>query len=189
MQNQNDPFAGNEGLLVVVLAFICAILCVAIVIQVMFLLTLSRCLGLCHERNRTLEPGLVWLSLIPCFNLYWTFVVVERIAGSLKNEYYDRNLRSNDPKFATNIGQTYAILNLIVIPISVAGSVTGPPLSTVISLISNLISLASLVFFIVYWVKIAGFNRQLREDNQYDDWQRDDGYADDDYDRDDRDDR
>jgi hypothetical protein len=39
-------------------------------------------------RFRKLEPGLVWLLLIPCFSLVWNFFVYPRLAESFK-AYFD----------------------------------------------------------------------------------------------------
>lgn len=36
---------------------------------------------------RNMEPGLVWLLLIPCFNLVWNFFVFIRLSRSLKAYY------------------------------------------------------------------------------------------------------
>ncbi|RMD79934.1 MAG: hypothetical protein D6820_07465, partial [Lentisphaerae bacterium] len=40
------------------------------------------------EEYRELNPVLVWLLFVPCFNLIWIFFVFPRLATSLKN-YFD----------------------------------------------------------------------------------------------------
>jgi hypothetical protein len=63
--------ADAAGIAAVLLLFICGILIVALVIGILFLLTLHRALDRCSPRNRTMEPGMVWLNLIPLFSMVW----------------------------------------------------------------------------------------------------------------------
>ena len=65
---------------------------IGLAITILFLLTLSKALRRCAPENRTMEPGMVWLYLIPIFNLYWQFVTVNRVSESLKNEFYARGI-------------------------------------------------------------------------------------------------
>jgi hypothetical protein len=125
------------------------ILAVALVIQIFYLLTLSRALRRCRPRNRRMEPGQVWLNLIPCFNIVWIFITVTRLADSLRDEFDDRRLRA-DGDFGRTLGITYNVLNLL----------------GAIPYIGAIFSLAGLVCFILYWVKIAGYSRQLLEDSE-----------------------
>ncbi len=156
------------------------ILAVALVIQIFYLLTLSRALRRCRPRNRRMEPGQVWLNLIPCFNIVWIFITVTRLADSLRDEFDDRRLRA-DGDFGRTLGITYNVLNLL----------------GAIPYIGAIFSMAGLVCFIIYWVKIAGYSRQLfeddeeryagydeRSDDESDDWDRGRGYRDDEDDRD-----
>src|SRR5262249_23624412 len=67
-----------------------AFLVVALVIAIFYLLTLHRALDKVSPRNRLMEPGMVWLSLIPCFNIIWAFFVATRVPDSLRNEFQER---------------------------------------------------------------------------------------------------
>jgi hypothetical protein len=143
------------------------ILAVGLVIAIFFLLTLSKALSRCRARNRTMEPGQVWLNLIPIFNIVWMFITVNRIAESLSNEFYDRGWDRGGEDYGKSIGTTYCIMNLLGW-IPYCGSLFG---------------LIGLVCFIIYWVKIAGFSRELATGGSggygdYDD--RDDRYDEDD---------
>lgn len=44
------------------------------------------------ERCRLLEPELVWLLLIPIFNLYWNFRVFPAVAESFQLTFYSRGI-------------------------------------------------------------------------------------------------
>src|SRR5215212_7146459 len=70
----------------------CVVLVVLLIVAVFFLITLQRALNLCAPRNRSMEPAMVWLNLIPMFNFYWNFHTVLQISNSLKREFVDRDL-------------------------------------------------------------------------------------------------
>ena len=95
-----------------------------------------------------MEPGMVWLLLIPCFGLIWQFIMIIRISESLDNEFYSRRWR-RDGDFGKSLGISYAVLNLLGF----------------IPYLGILCSLAGIVCFIMYWVKIAGYSNQLASDN------------------------
>src|SRR5262245_58275905 len=123
---------------------------IGIIVHIFFLLTLSKCLAQCAPRNRSMEPGLVWLNLIPLFNLVWMFITIIKISESLRNDYHDRGLRSDDPDFGQMTGILYMVFSFFC-------------------------GLVALIFFIMYWVKIANFKNQLMTSGRR-------GYIDDDED-------
>ncbi len=175
-QPQNGP---PEDL---ILAIIGGVICVGcglwLVIRYFYCRTLSVALRQCRPVNRTMEPGMAYLNLIPLFHLVWQFIAVIRVAESLKNEFYDRGWDDRED-FGRGIGMNFAGL-------SVGG---------LVPYIGGLFGLAALVCFVIHWVKIAGYNRELAADDgsrgydDYDDRPRkrrrrdDDDDYDDDYDR------
>lgn len=158
-------------LLIPLLAGVCVFLLVFLVVYVLFLLCLQKALARCHPDNRAMNPGSVWLNLVPCLNVVWQFLTVIWVADSLDREFRDRRLRG-DGDYGKGIGLASCVLNLL-------GN---------IPYIGLLFGLAGLVCFVVYWVKIAGLSRQLAEDDAggYDDDRpgrdRDDDRYDDEYD-------
>lgn len=140
--------AGNGdagGLIAGMLAFYAVVLVIAYAIRILFLLSISKCLKQISSRNRRMEPGMVWLALIPLFDIVWFIVIFLKVSDSLKDEFEDRGLRG-DGDFGKMLG----------IMIIVTAFFCGP---------------VGLVCFIMYWVKIAGYTRQLRESGSagYDD--------------------
>ena len=118
-----------------------------VLVGVFFLLTLSRALQKCSLSSRTMEPGMVWLMLVPLVNLVWQFFVVLALSNSLGNEFRARGIVNveREPGKAIGIGMC------------VCGACSIIPLL-------NLLALpAHLVLLIVYWVKIAGYSRMLDE--------------------------
>ena len=133
--------------LVLILAFFALLLFVVIA----FLLTLSKCLGKIQRRNRTMEPGMVWLNLVPCLNIVWQFITVFRISDSLRNEYDDNNWPEQGD-YGKSLGLSALVFNFVS---SVINNVVQVPAVSVV------VGIVSLTLWIMYWVKIAGFSRQI----------------------------
>lgn len=117
---------------------------VGIAIEVFFILTLQKALKRCSLENQAMSPGLVWLLLVPFFSLIWIFFVVLKISESLHIEFQQRGI-SAEPYPGKSIGLAFSILAACSI-IPVVGMFTG---------------IASLVCWIIYWIKIAGYSNQL----------------------------
>jgi hypothetical protein len=125
----------DAGVLMGVMCFYGVLIAFAIALQVMFLLSMSKCLKQISPRNRQMEPGQVWLCLIPLFGAVWTIIMMLRVADSLRDEYDDRGLRG-DGDFGKTLGIVYIV----------SAFVCGP---------------VALVCFIMYWVKINGYTKEL----------------------------
>jgi hypothetical protein len=54
---------------------------------ILYLLALRDALKKCAPTSRTMEPGKVWLLLVPVFGLVWQFIMVVNMAKSLRNEF------------------------------------------------------------------------------------------------------
>jgi hypothetical protein len=127
-----------------IMTVVMVLLLIAILPAIFFLLTLQTALSRCAPQNRTMPPGQVWLMFIPLFNLVWMFIVVSNVAASLENEFRMRNIPC-EPQPGKSIGLAYCILGILGI-IPFVGIVT---------------SIASLICWIVYWVKISGFSSEI----------------------------
>ena len=153
-QNKHD-----YEMFVFFLVFIAIFVLVLYVPHIFFLLTVHKALSRCSPRKRTMEPGQVWLDLIPCVHTVWQFFIVIRVAESLKREFRSRGMRYRNEDF----GQALGIVACV-----------GP-------FIPYIGILVYITCGIIYWSKIAGYSRQLAEDDL-----DLDEYEDDDYDDDDR---
>ncbi len=103
---QNNANGGPDEFLIVLLFVICAILLVCLSVVVLFLVTLHRMLAKCRPENRTIEPGMVWLNLIPLFFLVWQFITVVRVSQTLQNEFYDRGWDRGGDDYGKSLGVT-----------------------------------------------------------------------------------
>ena len=94
-----------------------------------------------------MRSGMVWLMLIPAFNLLWHFVIVLNMSKSLRNEYSARGFALTERDPGQNIGLAMCICVL-----------TG-----FVPFVGPVLHAAGIVCWILYWVKIAGYSRKLAE--------------------------
>ncbi len=131
-----------------------------LLIWVFYANTIRKTLLLIAPENRLLTPGQAWLLAVPLLNIYWNFVVASRLADSLTNEFYDRKIAEEENPGRAN-GMLYAWLFLL----------SNIPLAPFILLT---IGLLSMVYFIVYWVKVNNFRNLLVEHEKFKNEQRQD---------------
>jgi len=104
-----------------------------------------------------MAPGEVWLQLIPLFGLVWQFMVVTKIAESIQKELSDNTsfsfeentasqINSNQPRPTYGIGMAYCTLFCL----------------TMIPVLGRLASLAGLICWIIYWVRIANYKNRIQ---------------------------
>lgn len=110
---------------------------------IFFLLTLQNTLKAISVENRRMPPGNVWLLFIPLFNIIWQFIVVDKIAQSIAAECARLNIPVTDSKPTYGIGLAWNICNFL----------------TIIPIIGGL---ASLVTFIIYWVKVSEYKKLIQ---------------------------
>ena len=117
---------------------------VMLIPKIFFLITVQKSLSRCAMQNRAMEPGLVWLSLIPIFSLVWNFIIVINVSKSLAAEFAARQIPAErDPGQA--LGLAWCILKVCAV-VPFLGLFSG---------------LAGFICWILYWVKMSGFNTKL----------------------------
>ncbi|HZZ78669.1 MAG TPA: hypothetical protein VFE62_09130 [Gemmataceae bacterium] len=148
--NQNQPQIPPE-LIVVFIVVGLVMMAISLTIQIFYCLTLSKALNNVAPRNRQMEPGMVWLLLIPCFNIVWVYFIGTRIPASLKNEFEDRGMDDGSDYGRSN-GLTAAILLSVMI---------GMSCIPFVNYCNSVVGIVYLVFWIMFWVKIAGYSSKL----------------------------
>lgn len=123
---------------------LCVVSFLTIIPGIFYVLTLYRALTRCAPESRAMEPGLVWLLFVPFFNLIWNFIVVFRVATSLGNEFRRRGVAA-PADTGRDLGLAMSILACLGF----------------IPLLGILCSLAGLVCWVLYWVKIADLSGRL----------------------------
>ena len=122
-------------------------LLLSIIPMVFYLITMQNTFNEVSPENRKMEAGLVWLTLIPLFGLVWQFIIVNRMADSLKLEFAKRNIKDVEDRPGISLGLTFCILFAC----------------SIIPLLGFLTGIAGLICWIVYWVKINGFKVKLQQ--------------------------
>jgi hypothetical protein len=94
----------------IMLGALCVGLTIGLAIAVCYFLTLQRALARCAPRNRSMEPAMVWLNLVPLFNIYWGFHTAIHLGDSLKREFQDRDL-DDGGDYGKSVGIWYSATN------------------------------------------------------------------------------
>jgi len=121
-----------------------AIIAIILLPMIFFLLHLQKLLTRCKTADK-MTPGLVWLNLIPLFNFGWIFYTVSCVRDSLKIEFKSRVLETDDPQFGYSIGLAYCITWVC----------------SIVPVVGFFSSIASIILFIIYWVKTHKYSSQL----------------------------
>ncbi len=122
----------------VFMLFCCGGVIIGLAIQAFICYLLSSALNVIPAAHRKQEPNMVWLLMIPVFNLVWNFFVYPKISDSFKS-YFDSVGRTDVADCGRQIGLIYCILAaLCVVPY--ANILTG---------------LGALVLLIIYLVKVS----------------------------------
>lgn len=114
---------------------------IALLPTIFFLLTLQNTLKAIRGENRKMNPGEVWLMLIPFFGLIWLFIVVGRIADSIADECESRQIGLSDNRPTYNLGIAFGVCSLC----------------SVIPMLGVFSAIAALVLWIIYWVKVNNY--------------------------------
>jgi hypothetical protein len=148
-----ELFAGTFMLIV------CPLAIVALVVFILFLLSMHKALQRVSPGNRLMEPGLVWLMFVPCLNIVWQFLIAIRVPDSLRNEFHSRGL-PEEGDFGKGIGLMYCILGLVGgLPANVLSR--QPETAVVGAGIALVVGVIQLALGITFWTKIVNARRQL----------------------------
>ncbi len=149
-----DLFYGiDSDLIAVVIVCLLAFVIGAIVALILYLLYLQKILKMIRPENRRMHPGHVWLTIIPFFGYYYQFVLISKLADSIKAELSSRGVHSPS-KPGYSVGLVMAITTCV----------TALPTDQ-IPYLGELSLIAALVTWIIYWATMARFKKQI-ETNQ-----------------------
>ena len=117
------------------------------------------------EREQPMTPGLVWLLLIPFFNLVWMWYVVIKLSGAYRDHFASRGNREENGGLGIGLGFLITWIGSIVLGFVGALLLQGglSMITTFYALqgISGLLGLASLALFVTYLVKMYTLAGQL----------------------------
>lgn len=138
-----------------------------VVAAIFYLVMLQRLLNRCSEGNRTMNPGMVWLLLVPVFNLYWQFFVVSHVRSSLEKEFESREKRlPKDLTVSLGLALSTCWVSFVVVFWAAVGlmiggaddiyALNGVELAGRIALgVSFFVGVATVVLWAVYWTKLS----------------------------------
>jgi len=129
-----------------IMLIVLVVLGICLIPTIFYLITLQNTLNQVKPENQKMQPGLVWLILIPLFGIVWQFIVVNNIADSLKAEFQQRNINVGEDRPGSGIGMAYCILMVC----------------SIIPFVGFLTSIAGFICWIMYWVKISDFKSKLQ---------------------------
>lgn len=143
---------------------------ISLIVNVLFCLSLRKALFLVRPENRLLRFTSIWLMLVPMLNLFFNFWVVSKMAASLNRELQDRDFEVEAPGPGYRIGMCYAFLEVLRFLLAISLNVdkfsaTFKPLeSTWLGAMQAIFSIASVILFIQYWLKINWHTKVLQKD-------------------------
>ena len=129
-------FGGGGEAELFLVTFILGIGAIVFIIAVFFCLSLQKALILTGADNRRMSPGLVWLNLIPIFNLGWIIYTTLKISEAItaKNK---QNGVADPEQGAKAVGLVFSISTAtFIVPVS-------------------------LVSGLMYWLKISDYNKSM----------------------------
>ena len=81
-------------------------------IYLMFISTLSSLLKSVEPANRKINPNSVYLLIIPIFDIFWSFVVTNRVADSIEAEFRGRNINC-EPRPTYRRGYIWSVVGVL----------------------------------------------------------------------------
>jgi hypothetical protein len=121
---------------------------VVLAFGIVYINSLGRLLSKCAPSSRTMQPGRVWLLLIPVFGIIWGFLVVSALGKSLGNEFRLRGIASTESEPGKTLGMAMCVCQACGI----------------VPFLNFLALPAALVLWTMYWMKTAGYSRMLDQD-------------------------
>ena len=141
---QNTEAAEAAGIIALALGILLFTVVVMVAISIFICLLIYLPYKDVPAEHQKMAPGLVFLLLIPFFNIIWNFIVFLRIPESFQSAFAAQG-RTDVGDCGRQIGLWYAICGVAAI-VPCVNYVAGP---------------AALVLFIIFLVKIWGLKGQL----------------------------
>ncbi len=132
------------GIVELVFSVILIFTLISLIPTIFYLISLQKAFSRCRPENRAFVPGLVWLLLLPFFSMIWHFFIVTGLSTTLEKEFAARG-ETVEPQPGRSLGLAMCILNVCTL-VPYAGLLTG---------------VASLIIWIMYWIKIVEYSSRL----------------------------
>lgn len=153
---------------------------IALIIAILFLVSLQNTIKAAAPENRMMKPGFVWIQLIPFVGAVYSFIVAGKVADTIAAEYKSKGQMLPAARPTYGLGMTFAIFSLILYVLNIYsrmkfGSVdpstmtqeemiaysTRPDVMG-FSMIVMIFTVVWLIIFIIYWVKTSGYKNKMK---------------------------
>jgi hypothetical protein len=141
--SQTNPQNAIFGLLFSATVIVVALV-ISYVILFVIIIIISAALKEVPSEYRVMEPGQVWLLLIPCFAVIWNFWVFQRVPQSFQ-KYFASQGRTDLGDCGGQLGLWYAICAV----------------GSVVPCLNYIAAPAGLVLLIIFLVKIVELKKQI----------------------------
>jgi hypothetical protein len=150
-------------------AFQLILLAAFLIPAIFFLLSQQNTLKAVSPAHRRMIPGLVWLQVVPILGQIWSFVVVTRIASSIRKglaSEFEHTIFGADAASAQKgasqwptlgLGIAWCIPEIFIIAYNLFGPVNSQP-----SELIGLLALGTMVCWIIYWVQLVQYKNKLK---------------------------
>jgi len=134
-----------------------------ILLAVFFNLTLQRSMAAVSKPNQSIEPGLIWLNFIPIpiLNTVWTMVFGIMTCKAMNKD-------AGKKIAPINLAIVYPSLSLLISVLSFSSSFvfrSSRDLGEAVSLGVGLLSITTIILWIIFWVQINVAKNKLKTMN------------------------
>jgi hypothetical protein len=133
---------------------VCLLGALAFIVNVAFLATLDRTIKRVEPENRRIDTGMVWLNLIPVFNLLWMIVTIERVGESIRSEFVARGRH----RFQESYGKTAGLAAAFLTGTGLLFGIGAAPCALILWFFA-------FIYWVVYWAQIAGYGHRLSKES------------------------
>lgn len=150
------PFAGGDVMLIIL--GVCGCMFVLyLALFVPFCMITSRALTQVARKNRLMQPGSAWFTMIPIWSQLFAIVVAIETVASLRAEFKDRGMHSPGDDYGRGLWIT-----MMAIPAGGYFFNLIPFVGVFVFLITLIVAL---VYFVMFLVRISGHARELELDD------------------------
>ena len=130
---------------------------VNIVITILFCRSLIKTLSFIRSENKTIQPAIIWLLIVPVINYIVNFIVVFGMSKSIAEELKSRDFEEEErPAFSS--GLAFAILSLASLAVVLF------PIPSSLTVLVAVVGFSQIFFFVQYWMKIIWYKNILEKD-------------------------
>ena len=140
----NNDFMHDNGWVAVALIASAIVVAVTLIIHIFVCWLLYTISNRIPARFRLMDPGLVWLLLIPCFYMVWNFFVYPKLSRGFK-AYFESVNDATVGDCGLQIGTFYAVAVVCTL-LPCVNYVAGP---------------AAIVLLIVYLIKVNELSKKI----------------------------